>query len=140
MRQVSKRFGLVAVSAVALLAFASAASGAKSLVKLSPSKLNFGSVPVGTQPSLSVTVTNTSKTTTVMIAGLSATGNFAFDPASSCLPAGGSLQLALLPGDSCVATAVFIASPAGTYTGELDINTENVGLGPVKIPLSGKAA
>ena len=94
---------------------------------VSPTSLNFGSVPVGSPTDLSVTVTNTGTTNplTISSAAIAAT-EFSVSPTSATIPAGGNQ----------VFTVTFDPPSDGSYTGTL-VFTDDAPGSPHNVPLSG---
>ena len=102
---------------LALLGF-----GAGPLAEVSPSSVNFGTAPVGTEPSQSVTLTNAG-TQPLQIASVNILGNNVaqFLLANGCPPTS-----MLAAGDSCAILITFTPSAAGTFNASLNI-TDNSG-------------
>jgi hypothetical protein len=84
---------------------------------LSPAALDFGTVNVGANDSVALTVSNTS-TTPVMFTTASATGDYAVS--SGTCPASGS---SLAGGSSCTLNVTFTPTATGTRTGTLSLAT-----------------
>jgi hypothetical protein len=97
---------------------------------LSPAALDFGTVNVGANDSVSLTVSNTS-TTPVMFTSAGATGDYAVS-AGTC-PASGS---SLAGGSSCTLNVTFTPAATGTRTGTLSLATNATPL-PLTAALTG---
>ena len=93
---------------LALLAVAAAPSAVAvaPVLKVTPSQLNFGTRPVGTETIKSALLTNRSASPILVTFEIfSMPDDFGFEaPGFTCPPAGGFM---LAPGESCVATAAF---------------------------------
>jgi Abnormal spindle-like microcephaly-assoc'd, ASPM-SPD-2-Hydin/Beta-propeller repeat len=98
--------------------------GAGPLALLSPSSINFGSVPVGTTPSQGITLTNTGAgTPTLQISSIGVSGNNVSEfplSADTC-------PTSLAPGVSCGFSITFTPSAVGTFTAALNV-TDNSGI------------
>ena len=117
------------------LVVVSPASGAKkpSNWSVTPTKLNFGNLPVGGQGVMLVTVTNTSAVTE-QVAGAhvdAGLGDFNVQGSSSCTPA-----LFVPAGGSCTVNVAFDPQATGSRRGTLQIDL-NPGP-PAQVALSGR--
>ena len=118
---------LPAVAAAALLAFSPGAVASRTPIKISPgTTINFGTQPVGTTTSRSVTLTNTSSEP-VHVSGMgvsSSDGAFEFDFSSDTCVAPELPDGILAPGASCSYTILFTPTHAGRNTGQSDIEAD----------------
>ncbi|HEX2776144.1 MAG TPA: choice-of-anchor D domain-containing protein [Candidatus Acidoferrales bacterium] len=111
-------------------------TGAGPLAVPSPTSINFGSVPVGTSPSQTITLRNTGNQT-LLISNIAVAGN---DIAQFPLSAD-TCPSSLSPGVSCGFSITFTPSATGTFSATLNV-TDNSGnlTGAVQtIPLTGTA-
>ncbi len=99
-------------------------------VTVSPVTLDFGTVNVGMNDALTVTVSNT-VSTPVMITSVSAIGDYAVT-GGSCPASGGPLA----GGASCTVIVTFAPTLAGTRTGTLSVATNATQL-PLTVSLTG---
>jgi hypothetical protein len=100
---------------------------------LSPVALNFGTVDVGSNDSLSVSVTN-NISSPVVFTGLTASGDYSVG-AGSC-PANGA---SLAAGSSCTLSVTFAPTATGTRTGTLSLSNNATQL-PLTVSLTGVGA
>ena len=136
-----KRFVALA-GAIALLVVVSTASAGKPASKsnwsVKPTKLSFGSVPVGSQSVLSVTVTNTSAVTEQVPGGWQGISgdfaDFAVQGSSSCLFP--TMPLNVPAGGSCNVDFAFRPPTAGSFKATIQVDL-NPGP-PVLITLTGR--
>jgi hypothetical protein len=135
---------LALTTVVALTLGTAAATAAPATLQASPKHLNFGTQIVGTQTTLTVTVTNTtSETVTIVGATLFTEGVFDWDlsqlTGNTCAQVVGTLP----PGASCTAPMLFAPTAPGHYRGALLIDFQIAGVdaadSPLKIRLSGRA-
>jgi len=97
---------LILTLAIVVAAAAPAAVASPSVLRVAPTKLNFGTRPVGTETIKSAVITNRSASPILVTFDIvSMPDDFGFEaPGFTCPPAGGFV---LAPGESCVATAAF---------------------------------
>jgi hypothetical protein len=118
----TKLLGVAAmlVTALAALSTAPAVTASPGVLAASPKQLNFGSQPVGSQTTETVTVTNTG-TETVTIIGAILQGGPVFDwnqaqvDLNTCAMVVGTLA----PGASCTAPILFAPTEQGHFRGNL---------------------
>lgn len=103
-------------------------TGVGTVVEVNPTSLNFGSVQVGQQKTLTTTLTNTGSTT-LSISGISATPNPPFSESNTC---GSSVGAHM----SCTISVTFKPTGTGTFTGAVSIS-DNGGGSPQQVSLSG---
>jgi hypothetical protein len=101
--------------------------GAQSLLQVSPSTLNFGSLAVGVSASLPLTLVNTGNAPVTNIV-LTITGDYAVT-----LPCASTT---LAPGASCPVTITFTPNTTGTRTGTLTVTSSDPA-SPTNVPLIG---
>jgi hypothetical protein len=104
-------------------------SGTPPSVSVSPASVGFGSQPVGTTTSASVTLTNSGATRVHFDTVAVGTGSPAFS-----VSADGCTGATLNPGANCVIGVHFTPSAAGAVSGQLDVSGSAGALG---VPLSG---
>ena len=104
-------------------------------IGLSPSALNFGTVPIGSTSTLSVTITSTGSSTTT-ISSDTISGSAAFS-ASGAPPLTG---LMLSPGQNATLNVTFTPLSGGTATGSAVINSNASNSPAATIALSGTGA
>ena len=99
-------------------------------IALTPASLNFGTVLVGANATLSVQVTNNGSTPAILT-GIATTGDYTAAN-GSCPAPGGSLG----PGTSCTVPVIFAPTQSGTRTGTLAI-TSSTTAQTLVVPLTG---
>lgn len=111
-----------------LLAYSAASAqctrGCGQQLIVSPSRLDFGSGPVGKSKVLSITVTAAIPITGL---GISKAGSLAFSETNAC-PA------FLRPGQSCHVSVTFTPKGIGAFTGQINVSSS---VGPRTVSLSG---
>jgi hypothetical protein len=105
---------LILTLAIVMAAAAPTALASQSTLRIAPTKLNFGTRPVGTETIKSALITNRSASPVLVTFDIvSMPDDYGFEaPGFTCPPAGGFV---LAPGESCVATAAF--RPSEFFTG-----------------------
>ena len=96
-----------------------------------PNSLHFGSVPLGNNSTLNVTLTNTG-TTALDITNINVTGTNSVDfvPSSAC-------PSSLAPSANCIISITFTPSQAGTRSANLTV-MDNAEIGKQNVPLTGR--
>ena len=124
---------LILTLAIVMAAAAPTALASQSTLRIAPTKLNFGTRPVGTETIKSALITNRSASPVLVTFDIvSMPDDYGFEaPGFTCPPAGGFV---LAPGESCEATAAYRPTEffAGTTeTAAVDIVASDPSTGTV---------